>query len=91
MEFTPLLAVELLAAFVALLASFFAKRLFRSMALYQKVKKYPGEQLTGVQSQQQLACGHLGPLFPPSCFWEHLAYLPGTVYPAEHVQLSGII
>ena len=32
MEFTPLLAIELLAAFAALVASYLGKRLFRSMA-----------------------------------------------------------
>ncbi len=45
MNFTPLLAVQLLAAAVALVASYFAKRLFRSLRLYQRVKQYPGEQL----------------------------------------------
>ena len=46
MNFTPLLAVQLLAAAVALVASYFVKRMFRSIKLYQRVKQYPGEQLT---------------------------------------------
>ncbi len=45
MNFTPLLAVQLLAAAVALVASYFAKRMFRSIKLYQRVKQYPGEKL----------------------------------------------
>ena len=43
MEISPLLVVELLAALAALMASSYIKLLFKSMALYRRVKHYPGE------------------------------------------------
>ena len=42
MELTPLLAVQVAAAVLALFASRFVKRYFDSYRIYQKIKHYPG-------------------------------------------------
>ena len=47
MEFTPLLAIQGLAALVAIIASSYVPRLIKSFLLLQRIKQYPGKSHTG--------------------------------------------
>ena len=50
MEFTPLLAVQVLAALVAIIASSYVRRIIKSFLLLQRIKQYPGESQVGSTS-----------------------------------------
>ena len=66
MDMTPLLAVQLMAAFLALLASVCIKRLFTSLRLFQKVKQYPGKLASlSPQTAKHIACTKVAPDDPP--------------------------
>lgn len=49
MEFTPLLAVELVVGLLALLASSYFKRLIKALRVHQRIKHYPGTSLHHAQ------------------------------------------
>ena len=50
MEFTPLLAVQVLAALVAIIASSYVRRIIKSFLMLQKIKQYSGTSRLGSAS-----------------------------------------